>query len=326
MSLLSLPHHNYHSLPPVSSLCRLHSNNSSLRSNNNANYSTTIYYSTRTTIGYNHLRHSLLAGESNIQHNNAAIVATTIIPKRPFSSSFLDKLKKQAESVAEKASKTAKKTAQTAAKKAQGLASEALESTKKVVQNAGDKTLQRVSETASNAKQKSTQTLSDATANLKKATSEALRSSVGGATKQLSEVASTAKKSTTETIVTSRKAIESGVEQQTKAAAQKVETIKEDATQKVETIKESSKQVTAGLLSTGTKALRWFWWWSLAAIFVYGLASNLPMAIIKYTIQNKPKPSKGNSGEDDDKQVQQEQGESTIRTDDVLEEERRSFE
>ena len=51
----------------------------------------------------------------------------------------------------------------------------------------------------------------------------------------------------------------------------------------------STKHLQETLTDTSGKALKWIWRWSLAAIFVYGVASALPMAVTKYTMEDKNK-------------------------------------
>jgi hypothetical protein len=52
-----------------------------------------------------------------------------------------------------------------------------------------------------------------------------------------------------------------------------------------ESIQETSQQLVEGITSSGTKLLRWVWWWSLAAVAVYAVATTLPMALIKYAME-----------------------------------------
>lgn len=58
----------------------------------------------------------------------------------------------------------------------------------------------------------------------------------------------------------------------------------------------STKHLQETLTDTSGKALKWFWRWSLAAIFVYGIASALPMAIIRYTMEDKKKKWESRGG------------------------------
>jgi len=196
-------------------------------------------------------------------------------------SSFVDKLKQQAEeaakSVAKEASKRARETAEQASKKAQKVVSDTIESTQTVAKNATDQAIRSVSKKAS-----------EAAEGVTKATKETLKSTVDGAKQQVSKTVS--ESTTVQSISRSTRAISSGIEQTTKVASQSAETIKQGA----ETIKKSSvelieksKELKENITSTSTKVIRWFWWWSLAAIFVYGVASTLPMAIIKYSVEQK---------------------------------------
>jgi len=207
------------------------------------------------------------------------------------SSSFLDRFKKQAasafqssKSAAEEATKNATAKATSAVRDttkkmtetAQQAASKTLESTQKVALKAKDQAVKRVSETAAAATKEGSRRLSETAADMTKATGEAFSSTIGGAKQKLSEGASEFRNSTGETISKSTRAIGSGVEEKRRAA-----------TATAEGIAQSSKQLKDSVTMTGTKVLRWFWWWSLAAIFVYGVASTLPMAIIKYTMEDK---------------------------------------
>jgi len=238
-------------------------------------------------------------GRIPFSHNNC--YSTTRALRRPpddknnlpstSSSSFLDRFKKQAasafqssKSAAEEATKNATAKATSAVRDttkkmtetAQQAASKTLESTQKVALKAKDQAVKRVSETAAAATKEGSRRLSETAADMTKATGEAFSSTIGGAKQKLSEGASEFRNSTGETISKSTRAIGSGVEEKRRAA-----------TATAEGIAQSSKQLKDSVTMTGTKVLRWFWWWSLAAIFVYGVASTLPMAIIKYTMEDK---------------------------------------
>jgi len=208
-------------------------------------------------------------------------------------SSFLDRFKDRAASAlesskaaAEEAAKSASKKASSAARdtakkvteSAQQAASQTLERTQKVAVRAKDKAIKRVSDTATTATKEGSKRLSETAAGVSKATGKVLASTIDGAKEQLSKGASGLTKSTSETISKSTRAIGSGVEEKKRVAAAKVEEISQ-----------SSQQLKESLTMTGNKVVRWFWWWSLAAIFVYGVASTLPMAIIKYTMEGKKK-------------------------------------
>eukprot|EP00536_Pseudo-nitzschia_multiseries_P004532 jgi/Psemu1/302646/fgenesh1_kg.75_\ len=207
--------------------------------------------------------------------------------------SFLDRFKHQAESalesskaaaekaaknVTEKASSAARDTAKTVAESAQQAASKTLESTQKAALRAKEQAIRSVSDTAATAKKEGSKRLSETAAGVSEATGKVIASTIDGAKQKLSEGASGLTKSTSETISKSTRAIGSGVEEQKRVAAAKVEKIAE-----------SSKQLKESVTMTGTKVLKMFWWWSLAAIFVYGVASTLPMAVIKYTMEEKKK-------------------------------------
>lgn len=53
-----------------------------------------------------------------------------------------------------------------------------------------------------------------------------------------------------------------------------------------ERIRNSSVGVLANAQQFGQKALRWFFWWSLAAIAVYGLATSIPSALLRYSLSS----------------------------------------
>ncbi len=220
-------------------------------------------------------------------------------------SSFVDKLKQQAEeaakTVAKEASKRAKETAEQATKQAQMAVSKTIEGTQTAAKNATNKAIETASQKASEAAQYAT-----------KATKETLKSTMDGAKQQISKTA--AESATVQTISRSTRAISSGIEQTTKAASQGAETIakssqelKENVSSSAEAIKKSSNELKENLTSTSAKIVRWFWWWSLAAIFVYGVASTLPMAIIKYTVEQKKKSlqerTKAATGGDSEKEA-----------------------
>ena len=55
-------------------------------------------------------------------------------------------------------------------------------------------------------------------------------------------------------------------------------------------IKKSSEELVESITSSGTKLLKWFAWWSLAAVAVYGIVTTLPIALIKYAMERKNDP------------------------------------
>ena len=186
-------------------------------------------------------------------------------------SSFLDRLKQSTQDTVQKVAQKTQDTVQNAAQQATQKAQSVAKTATKEAQKAATKTLESTQNAAIQAKDKAVQSVtkkaSEAKSNAAKATTEAFQSTVGKATQQISETAANATKSTTQKITDTQKA----------------------ASDTVQSVKRSSQQWKEQFTSFGSKALRWFWWWSLAAIFVYGVASTLPMAIIKYTIQEKKK-------------------------------------
>ena len=199
------------------------------------------------------------------------------------SSSLLDKLKQKAQetakSVAKEASDQVQKTASKATKSAQKAVSDTLHTTQETAKSVTNQAIQSVS-------QKATQ----AATNVTKATSQKLQSTMDGAKQELNRRVS--ESTTVQSISKSTKVIESGVKESArvvqelpKAATETAESVKQSASETAEHVAKSSQQLKENITSTGTKVLKAFWWWSLAAIFVYGVASTLPMQIIKFTME-----------------------------------------
>ena len=46
----------------------------------------------------------------------------------------------------------------------------------------------------------------------------------------------------------------------------------------------------------GQSTLRWFWWWSLAVVAVYGIATTLPKELIRYAVVNDSKAGNESEG------------------------------
>ena len=69
---------------------------------------------------------------------------------------------------------------------------------------------------------------------------------------------------------------------------------------------------------TKDKALRWIWWWSLAAVGIYGFATSLPREMIRYyaSKQDDNSIASGDSINKDDMDRQQEKGQQISRPND----------
>ena len=69
---------------------------------------------------------------------------------------------------------------------------------------------------------------------------------------------------------------------------------------------------------TKDKALRWIWWWSLAAVGIYGFATSLPREMIRYyaSKQDDDSIASGDSITKDDMDRQQEKGQQLSRPND----------
>merc|ERR1712238_258670 len=103
-----------------------------------------------------------------------------------------------------------------------------------------------------------------------------------------------ARKKISRTAIDTTKATSENLTQSTKAASKRVDIIVETNVRRpiknaTNVITEPSREIVDTVTSSGTKLLRWVWWWSLAVVFVYGVATTLPMAIIRHTIEQKKK-------------------------------------
>ncbi len=77
--------------------------------------------------------------------------------------------------------------------------------------------------------------------------------------------------------------LQSAASQTSEAITQKSKAAAEVTSQR---IRNSSLGMLANAQEFGQKALRWFFWWSLAAIAVYGLATSIPAALIRYSFSS----------------------------------------
>lgn len=50
-------------------------------------------------------------------------------------------------------------------------------------------------------------------------------------------------------------------------------------------VRRASRRLSEAVSSSGTRLVRWAWWWSLAAVAVYAAATALPMALVRYAAE-----------------------------------------
>ena len=80
-------------------------------------------------------------------------------------------------------------------------------------------------------------------------------------------------------------------EQVQSAASQTGQAITQTSKVAAEATTQRLRNTTLGMMTQaqefGQKALRWFFWWSLAAIAVYGFATSIPTALIRYSMSGR---------------------------------------
>lgn len=84
-------------------------------------------------------------------------------------------------------------------------------------------------------------------------------------------------------------------EQLQTAASQTTQAITQTSKVAAEATTQRLRNTSLGMMTRaqeiGQKALRWFFWWSLAAIAVYGFATSIPTALVKYSMSGKKSAS-----------------------------------
>jgi hypothetical protein len=167
------------------------------------------------------------------------------------------------------ASKTLRKTqqmTQDAAAQAAKSFSETLLAGRKNFDQAMQQTSSQLQESASSLTQTTKETAKEQGTKLTRASSEII-------TKASQTVRQVVQDSAKATKQATRQVVEERVHRPLKATS--------------ESISQKSQELVVNVTSTGTKLLRWAFWWTLAAVFVYGVASTLPMALIKYTLERR---------------------------------------
>lgn len=78
-----------------------------------------------------------------------------------------------------------------------------------------------------------------------------------------------------------------------RAVSKTTDTIKESSKAAAKNASESIRNTSIGAFGnaqeTGRKAIRWLWWWSLAAVGVYGIATTVPRELIRYGLEGATK-------------------------------------
>jgi ElaB/YqjD/DUF883 family membrane-anchored ribosome-binding protein len=175
-------------------------------------------------------------------------------------------------------------------------------------QNQKSKAINAVRETSDSMKdqvQKGSHQVSKAASDAVRATSSTVSHQVKSATKTASDASYRAVSNTTETIKASSKnaakdaseriqsATKTASDASYRAVSNTTETIKASSKAAAKDASERIRKTTFGVLGnaqeSGKKVLRWIWWWSLAAIGVYGIASTVPRELVRYALEGDGK-------------------------------------
>lgn len=166
---------------------------------------------------------------------------------------------------------------------AKGAASKTLDTSKKMAQEAALKTQQltldaahQVGQSASKLSHSAMEATKEHANSLTKATTDSLSKASQAAKESLQQQVSHASKATTATL---SKATES-VAHTTQQAYHR--SIQQPLQKTSKDISDTAEKLVDNLTSSGTKLLRYVAGWSLVAVFVYGIATTLPIQLIKY--------------------------------------------
>lgn len=171
---------------------------------------------------------------------------------------------------------------------AKDAASKTLHKTKHFTQSAADQASKRASESWSAGRQSLDQAFQQSSRNWQESASKLSEQAQRAAKEQASNLS----KATSETFskasqMVARKAHDSAraTKQATRQAVE--QNIQKPLQNTSKRVSESSKQLVETVTSSGTKVAKWMAMWSLAAIFVYGVATATPMAILKFMTREK---------------------------------------
>mmetsp|Transcript_38173 Transcript_38173/g.92842 ORF Transcript_38173/g.92842 Transcript_38173/m.92842 type:complete len:404 (+) Transcript_38173:90-1301(+) len=223
---------------------------------------------------YSSTRH---LNESDKNNNKGATASTSTSPDTSTSSTLMDGITSFSNQLFNVSTKIVEKSATEASNVASSVAKKTLDGTQKLTSNAlsesqklAEKAAQQASTTASTFARK---TLDET----QKLTTAALSES--------QKLAQRAAKDTTKLASESFRQVSTKTKQKVSQTVQ--ENVSKPIQQTSKKIKDSSGELVETITSSGTKLLKWFAWWSLAAVAVYGLVSTLPIALIKYAMERK---------------------------------------
>jgi hypothetical protein len=156
--------------------------------------------------------------------------------------------------------------------------------TSDVIKNATNKVVNEVSKQVTKGSKVATSVASEA---LKKSQSAALDAVRSTSSKVSSQVQSATK-------VTSGVARDQ-VQSASKAVCDGSKKAVSKTTETSERIRKSTFGVFGNVQETGRKAIRWLWWWSLAAIGVYGVATTIPREFVRYALTGDDSKKENNN-------------------------------
>lgn len=168
-----------------------------------------------------------------------------------------------------------------------------VEAGKDIARQSAQTVQSKASQLAQRGQEQAAQSVQQASSQLKTKASQLAKSSQEKASQSISEVSSQVRTKASQLAQTSQQKASQSIHQtssrlQTKAS-QLAQTSQAKASQSAQRASSQVKSATStitselggGFQSMGKKSLRWIWWWSLAAIAVYGMATTLPGQLLR---------------------------------------------
>ncbi|KAG7358547.1 hypothetical protein IV203_015136 [Nitzschia inconspicua] len=207
-------------------------------------------------------------------------------------SSYLDSIQSQTarwwNKVAESTSNVAKQAASKTLDTSRKLAQDAASKTQQVTQDAANQAARSVSKLSHSAKEAAKQQA----AGLSKSTSESLSKATEAAKDSLQHQVSHISKATSDTLSKASQSVTQTARDSLKATQDTAQqayhrNIQQPIQETAQNLAQSTEKMVDNLTNSGTKLLRYLAVWSLAAVFVYGMATTLPIQLIKYGMEKR---------------------------------------
>ena len=183
-------------------------------------------------------------------------------------SSWRTSLSSKAKAQVEAGKDAVRQSAQTVQSKASQLAQRGQEKATQSVQQASSQLKTKASQLAKNSQEKASQSIHQASSQFRNKASQLAQTSHEKASQSIHQASSNLQTKASQLAQTSQvKASQS---------AQRASSQVKSATSNI-----TSERFLGGFRSMGRDSLRWIWWWSLAAIAVYGMATTLPGQLLR---------------------------------------------